>query len=286
MHMETKNTIPQVHTPLLPKVSIGMPVYNGEPFIREALNSLLVQTFTDFELIISDNGSTDATEAICKDYAEKDVRIRYLRQAENRGPVANFQFVLDESVGEYFMWCAVDDKRDQTFLEQGIEILDNNPDCVSVLSHYEMFDINNSNILEKITPSSIGSNSPFLRIKRSLEDLIASFIYGLHRKSVIVDIPLDPFDLSDILFVSRLVSKGKYFIIPKVLYWVGINGSKRKPYSMTGRKVDFNLFRKKVFILLLKNSKITNFSLYDNFIKITIKLYFSQIRINKEIKNN
>ena len=284
--METKNTIPQVHTPLLPKVSIGMPVYNGEPFIREALNSLLAQTYADFELIISDNGSTDSTQVICKEFAAKDARIRYVRQAENRGPVANFQFVLDESVGEYFMWCAVDDKRDQTFLEQGIEILDNNPDCVSVLSHYEIFDINNSNILEKITPSSIGSNSPFLRIKRSLEDSIASFIYGLHRKSVIVDIPLDPFDLSDILFVSRLVSKGKYFIIPKVLYWVGINGSKRKPYSMTGRKVDFNLFRKKVFILLLKHSKITNFSLYYNFIKITIKLYFSQIRINKEIKNN
>ncbi len=284
--METKNTIPQVHTPLLPKVSIGMPVYNGEPFIREALNSLLAQTYADFELIISDNGSTDSTQVICKEFAAKDARIRYFRQAENHGPVANFQFVLDESVGEYFMWCAVDEKRDQTFLEQSIEILDNSFDCVSVLSHYEIFDINNSNILEKITPSSISSNSPFLRIKRSLEDLVPSLIYGIHRKSVIVDIPLDPFDWSDVLFVSRLVSKGKYFIIPKVLYWVGINGSKRKPYSITGRYVDFNLFRKKIIILLFENSKIKNFSFYYNLIKITIKSYSAQITINKEIKNN
>lgn len=285
MLMETKNTTQQVQ-PLLPKVSIGMPVYNGEPFIREAMISLLAQTYADFELIISDNGSTDSTQVICKEFAAKDARIRYVRQTENRGPVANFQFVLDESVGEYFMWCAVDDKRDQTFLEQSIEILNNSLDCVSVLSHYEIFDINNGNILEKITPSSIGSNSSFLRIKRSIEDLVPSLIYGIHRRSVIVDIPLDPFDWSDVLFVSRLVSKGKYFIIPKVLYWVGINGSKRKPYSITGRYLDFNLFRKKIIILFFENSKIKNFSFYYNLIKITIKIYSAQITINKEIKNN
>ena len=93
----------------LPRVSIGMPVFNGDKFIREALDSLLAQTFTDFELIISDNASTDRTEAICREYAERDKRIRYVRQAENLGPAANFRFVLDEAVGEYFMWAAADD---------------------------------------------------------------------------------------------------------------------------------------------------------------------------------
>lgn len=92
-----------------PQVSIGMPVYNGERFIREALDSLLAQIFTDFELIISDNASTDGTEAICRDYVAKDARIRYVRQTENRGAAANFQFVLDEAVGEYFMWASADD---------------------------------------------------------------------------------------------------------------------------------------------------------------------------------
>lgn len=96
----------QQHTP---KVSIGMPVYNGEKYIREALDSLLAQTFTDFELIISDNASTDATEAICREYAARDPRLRYVRQSENGGGTANFQFVLDEAVGEYFMWAAFDD---------------------------------------------------------------------------------------------------------------------------------------------------------------------------------
>lgn len=100
-----------------PEVSIGMPVYNGERFIREALDSLLAQTFKDFELIISDNASTDATESICRNYAEQDSRIRYIRQQENIGALPNFQFVLNEASGEYFMWAACDDKWDRDWIK-------------------------------------------------------------------------------------------------------------------------------------------------------------------------
>lgn len=107
-----------------PKVSIGMPVYNGEKYIREALDSLLAQTFTDFELIISDNASTDGTEAICREYVARDLRIRYVRQSENRGAAANFQFVLDESRGDYFMWAAADDSWLPTFLTESVGVLD------------------------------------------------------------------------------------------------------------------------------------------------------------------
>jgi len=93
----------------IPAVSIGMPVYNGEAYIREALDSLLGQTFIDFELIISDNASTDGTEIICRGYASGDSRIRYVRQDRNVGAVGNFEFVLNEARGEYFMWAAHDD---------------------------------------------------------------------------------------------------------------------------------------------------------------------------------
>jgi len=101
----------------IPQVSIGMPVYNGEKFIREALDSLLAQTFTDFELIISDNASTDGTEAICHEYAVKDTRIRYIQQVTNLGAIANFKFVLDGADGEYFMWAAADDVWDKNWIE-------------------------------------------------------------------------------------------------------------------------------------------------------------------------
>jgi glycosyltransferase involved in cell wall biosynthesis len=100
----------QIIFKILPKVSIGMPVFNGEAFLCEALDSLLAQTFTDFELIISDNGSTDGTEGICRDYAEHDLRIKYVRQPKNQGSSFNFKFVLDKAVGEYFMWAAADDQ--------------------------------------------------------------------------------------------------------------------------------------------------------------------------------
>ena len=94
----------------LPTVSIGMPVFNGAQYIREAIDSLLAQTFADFELIISDNASADATQEICEKYAEQDPRIRYVRQSKNIGAIANFKFVLDQARAKYFMWAAHDDR--------------------------------------------------------------------------------------------------------------------------------------------------------------------------------
>jgi glycosyltransferase involved in cell wall biosynthesis len=100
-----------------PKVSIGMPVFNGQPYITNAINSLLAQTYKNFELIISDNASTDSTEEICRAYAENDTRISYTRKKNNVGAFSNFQTVLASSTGEYFMWAAADDVWDPTWLE-------------------------------------------------------------------------------------------------------------------------------------------------------------------------
>ena len=92
-----------------PLVSIGMPAYNGAQYIRKALDSLLAQDFENFELIISDNASTDATLNICREYAKKDQRIRVCVQSRNIGPIANFRAVSEMAQGKYFMWAAVDD---------------------------------------------------------------------------------------------------------------------------------------------------------------------------------
>ena len=110
-----KPKITVLHTELsannrIPAVSIGMPVYNGAKYICDALDSLLAQTFTDFELIISDNASTDATEQICREYSVQDQRIRYVRQSINLGAMPNFEYVLNLARGECFMWAAHDDR--------------------------------------------------------------------------------------------------------------------------------------------------------------------------------
>lgn len=106
-----------------PTISIGMPVYNGERYIREALDSLLGQSFENFELIISDNASNDSTQSICLQYAESDARIKYFRQVSNMGAAANFKFVLEQAVGTYFMWAAYDDKWSSKWLERTLSVV-------------------------------------------------------------------------------------------------------------------------------------------------------------------
>jgi len=113
-----------------PKVSIGLPVYNGENYLREALDSLLSQTYTDFELIISDNASTDATQSICEDYASKDMRIHYHRCAANIGAAANYNRVFELARGEYFKWAAHDDVCSPEFLMSCVEQLDGDSESV------------------------------------------------------------------------------------------------------------------------------------------------------------
>ena len=113
----------------MPTVSIGMPVYNGASYLRAALDSILSQSFADFELIISDNASVDNTGCICLEYARMDNRIRYIRQESNIGAFKNFQFVLRESVGKYFMWAAVDDLRTPDYIKNNVSLLDSFPLC-------------------------------------------------------------------------------------------------------------------------------------------------------------
>src|SRR3989442_1198286 len=92
-----------------PLVSIGLPIYNGERYLRQALDSLLSQAYENFELIVSDNASDDATPEICAAYAARDARIKYFRAPTNMGAVWNFNRVFELAGGEFFMWAAHDD---------------------------------------------------------------------------------------------------------------------------------------------------------------------------------
>src|SRR5659263_26369 len=121
-----------------PIVSIGMPVYNGEKTIREALDTLLAQDFKDFELIISDNASTDDTSNICKMYAARDRRVRYERNLINIGPTANFNRLIHLARGKYFMWAADDDLWEPSYVSCMVEALENNPDAVLSFCRYEI----------------------------------------------------------------------------------------------------------------------------------------------------
>ena len=116
-----------------PRVSVGLPVYNGAQYLRTALDSLLSQDFEDFELLISDNASTDETEAICRAYAANDRRIQYRRNATNVGSARNYRAVFEWSRGEFFKWCSHDDVCYPGFFRRCVEVYDASPRSVALV---------------------------------------------------------------------------------------------------------------------------------------------------------
>lgn len=115
----------------VPAVSIGMPVYNAEEYLASTIGAILAQDFRDFELIISDNASTDSSAEICEGFARQDSRIRFVRQPRNRGATVNFRFVLDEARAPLFMWAAADDVRSPDFLTHTVAVLRHRPDVIA-----------------------------------------------------------------------------------------------------------------------------------------------------------
>jgi len=136
------------------KLSIGLPVYNGELFIERALESILAQTFTDFELIISDNGSTDSTQEICQNFSKKDNRIRIFKQEKNIGVHRNFYFLLSQAKGEYFAWTAVDDYVDKDFMEKNLKVLESDSSIVSSIGNIIPYGVESLNIDSKLINTS------------------------------------------------------------------------------------------------------------------------------------
>jgi glycosyltransferase involved in cell wall biosynthesis len=221
--------------PHAPKVSIGMPVYNGGTFLREAIDSLLVQTFTDFELIISDNASTDNTEQVCLDYVHFDSRIRYIRLADNIGAPNNFFYVRDQAVGEYFMWAAHDDRWKPNCLALWVNVLDSDPSVGLVFSGVELFDHSTSYSFG-YTTGFIASRHKLLRVLFRVSNGCSALIYGLHRSSLIRAIGNQRFDFFDVYIALWYELNSSIRVVPLPLFVSGTNGI-RVSYSLTGDRI-------------------------------------------------
>lgn len=204
-----------------PRVSIGLPVYNGDRYLAQALDSLLGQTFRDFELIISDNGSTDATEAICTAYAERDQRIRYYRNEQNRGLAWNFNRTFDLASGEYFKWANHDDLWAPEFLERCVEVLDARPDVV--LAHPRMCIIDeNDYVIERydvtLRTCVASPHERFYNLIRTGHYLAQ--IHGLIRVGILRMTPLfGDYTSSDVPLVARIGLLGRIYEIPEYLVY-------------------------------------------------------------------
>ena len=177
--------------PHIPKVSIGMPVYNGDRFIKQAIESLLNQSFKDFELIISDNASSDDTMIICKQFAKIDDRIKYIRQDINMGPVSNFEYVLNCSSGDYFFWAAHDDFWDKDFIRETLYLLEQDSEAFIGFCRFKEGDwtekyAGDYNKLFKLQPSKTKNNtlhySLYKYLKFGPKIGALNLIYGLMRR--------------------------------------------------------------------------------------------------------
>jgi glycosyltransferase involved in cell wall biosynthesis len=204
-----------------PRVSVGLPVYNGETYLEEALDSLLAQTYSDFELIISDNASTDRTEKICRAYAIEHKRIRYFRNEVNIGGALNHNRVFELSRGEYFMWAGHDDLRAPEYLQRCVEVLDQNPRIVLCYTKTQDIDAEGRSLPTKHADLAI--TSP--RADERFRDLIRMDhriepIYGLIRSRILRKTPLEgQYADCDRVLLGELGLYGPFYEIPEYLFY-------------------------------------------------------------------
>jgi glycosyltransferase involved in cell wall biosynthesis len=211
-----------------PRVTIGLPVYNGDNYLRHTLDTLLAQTFTDFELIISDNTSTDGTEAICRAYAARDPRIRYERNETNLGACYNFNRLVELARGEYFKWHGHDDPLHPHFLEACVTVLDQDPTIAVTYARNrainqdgterELHILSARNFLPKPELMSPRAKARFYAA------VIAPFpmgaIFGLMRLSVLKQTRLLGNHISgDFPLLGELALRGRIYQVPEVLQY-------------------------------------------------------------------
>ncbi|MGW5700236.1 glycosyltransferase family 2 protein [Amycolatopsis japonica] len=204
----------------VPRLSIGLPVYNGEEFLSESLDALLGQSHEDFELIISDNASTDGTEEICRDYASRDPRIRYLRLPKNVGASPNHNRVLDEARGELFKWASHDDLYGRDLLKLCIEALDERPEVIVAHSWQAIIDDHGS-VTHKLD-YQLATDSPHApaRFRSLLFETGGDDFYGVMRTNVLRRVkPLDSYHHADRTYVAELSLHGPFHQVPEVQYF-------------------------------------------------------------------
>lgn len=211
-------------TPEISCLSIGLPVYNGEQFLEESLNSLLNQTFEDFELIISDNGSTDRTQEICRAYAAKDQRIRYHRSEQNHGAAWNYNRVFELSIGKYFKWACHDDLCAHEYIEQCVEILESNPSVVLCYANTTFIDEQGKFLENYSEDLHLDAAKPHERYRQYHRRFLYKYKcnpqFGVLRSSALAMTRLmGKYEGSDIILFAELALLGEFYEIPEYLFF-------------------------------------------------------------------
>lgn len=203
-----------------PLLSIGLFVYNGEPFLKETLDSILGQTFRDFELIISDNGSTDATQQICESYGLSDPRVQYHRSATNMGAGWNIRRVFSLATGKYFKWAACDDLYDPAFLSRCIEALEADESIVVAHARTRVIDEQGAFVENYNWPMRTESPDAVARFRDMLlNDHMCYQIFGVMRRDALLQVPPQgSYVNSDGVLLAQMSFLGRFYEDPEFLF--------------------------------------------------------------------
>ena len=203
-----------------PCVSIGLPVRNGARYLGEAVDSLLKQSYKDFELIISDNASTDQTEEICRDYAAKDPRVRYYRSSQDVGLANNYNYLFMRARGEYFKWAAADDVHEPDYLARCLDVLEHDPAVVLAYAKARFIDENGGPI-DKTDPGfDLQSDMALERFRYVIYATSwVNAIFGLIRTKSLANTRLLPrYPGGDYPLLGELALAGKFVEVPDTLF--------------------------------------------------------------------
>lgn len=204
-----------------PLISIGLPVYNGADFLAGAIDSMLSQDIDDLELIISDNGSTDATKEICEDYQMQDSRVRYYRAGMNRGAAWNYNRTFDLARGTYFKWAAHDDLCAQSFLSRCITRLESNPDASLCYASTIRIDEAGCEVSRDGAVHVARERRPSSRVKSLLANPTPCFeVFGVTRRAQLALTGLiGNYTSSDRVLLLQLALLGRFVAIDDYLFY-------------------------------------------------------------------
>lgn len=209
----------------IPLISVGVPTFNRPAGLRRTLSCLSAQTYPQLEIFVSDNCSPGSeTAEVLAEMAERDPRIKYVRQSKSLGVAGNFRFVLRETKGDYFMWAADDDEWQPTFIESCFKALQNG--AVSAMSGFETYYRSSGKKSPAVLPALDPIHGVAPNMRAFLHCLTPSLFYGLHRRNAIgFFLEEDVFDYYDCYFILRLLANGGITLVPEKLYVAGVDTS-------------------------------------------------------------
>jgi len=230
-----------------PIVTIGIPAFNSAQSISKTINSVLNQTFKNFELIISDNASTDSTSSICMEYAKKDPRIKYIRQEKNIFIWPNFNYLVNLAEHKYFVWLGADDYWESTFLEKNVSFLESNPNFVGSIGEIDFFgkylhryQTNGKFLKHSSVKPMLGSYPEKIKL---LLKTPASMMYGVYRtdplkKSIVKNNRLK----HEYEFLIPLLKYGDFNVLDDVLLHRSADGMSSRGQFRLMRNFEYTMF--------------------------------------------